>query len=129
MEDYLKNAEKFAKKHNIKLSVIGEPEYKKYFNDDKVKRYVFKLKVSRNKKSYTFSYGQSINNGSEIPEMYDVLSCLTKYDVGSFEDFCSEFGYDPEYRSSKRTYKAVLKEYEAVLSLFEDIIEELSEIK
>ena len=29
-----------------------------------------------------------------VPDEYDVLACLVKYDVGTFEDFCLEFGYD-----------------------------------
>ena len=54
------------------------------------------------------------------PTAYDVLVCLTKYDVGTFEDFCSEFGYDTDSRSAKKTYKAVLKEYGNVCKIWND---------
>lgn len=74
---------------------------------------------------------ESFEESEEIiePTMYDVLTCLTKYDPNTFEDFCSEFGYDTDSRAAERTHKAVVKEYEAVERLFGDIIEELAEIQ
>lgn len=64
------------------------------------------------------------------PTLYDVLACLQKYDVGTFEDFCSEFGYDTDSRSAKKTYKAVVKEYDKMCSLFsESELEILREIQ
>lgn len=54
------------------------------------------------------------------PELYDILTCLTKYEVGTFEDFCSEFGYDEDSRSAEKTYNAVVKEYESMCRLFSD---------
>lgn len=63
------------------------------------------------------------------PTLYDVLSCLQKYDVGSFEDFCSEFGYDEDSRSAEKIYKAVVKEFEAMERLFtNEELEILAEI-
>lgn len=56
----------------------------------------------------------------EEPTMYDVLVCLEKYDVGTFDDFCGEFGYDTDSRSAKKTYKAVVKEWDKMCSLFSD---------
>lgn len=117
-----------AKEFGLTLKIIS-CEYKEYFNDGKL-RYVFKLKLSRGNKSYTFDFGQSINNGSKEPTLYDVLSCLQKYDIGSFEDFCNEFGYnDDNSIDSLKTYKAVVKEYTAITKLFnEDELEVLREI-
>lgn len=130
MSEYTKQAENFAKKYGVKLSVIGQPEYRRYFADDKESRYVFKLRLQRNKKSYTFTFGQSIQAGGEEPTFYDVLACLTKYDPGSFEDFCSEFGYDTDSRKAEKTYKAVCKEFAAVERLFleEEVMNELQKI-
>lgn len=129
MSEYVKQAEKFAQKNGVKLTFIGQPEYKKHFADDKQHRFVFKCRLSRGGKSYTFDFGQSINNGSEDPNIYDVLTCLQKYDIGTFENFCSEFGYDQDSRTAERIYKAVLKEFAGVERLFSDIIEELQEIQ
>ncbi len=64
------------------------------------------------------------------PTAYDVLACLTKYNPGSFENFCSEFGYDTDSRKAEKTYNAVKEEYMNVCSLFNDTeIEALQEIQ
>jgi hypothetical protein len=81
-------------------------------------RYVFKLQLLRGRKSYTFEFGQSIMKGNEEPTLYDVLTCLQKYDVGTFEDFCGMFGYDNDSRTAEKTYKAVVKEFQAMERLF-----------
>lgn len=129
--DYQKQANDFGKKHGVKLTVLDK-DYKQHFDSDKEKRWVFHLNLSRNGKSYTFDFGQSIAAGNKTPIMYDVLACLQKYDVGSFEDFCDEFGYNDlplsAYKATKKTYKAVCKEFEAVKRLFGDVIDELCEI-
>lgn len=127
MSEYTKMANEFAKKHGVKLQIL-EMEYKKHFADDDDCRYVFKCKLSRGKKSYTFDFGQSIAAGGEEPSMYDVLSCLQKYEVGSFEDFCGNFGYDEDSRKAEKIYKAVCKEFEGVSRVFEGIMDELNEI-
>jgi hypothetical protein len=72
------------------------------------------------------------NQKNEIvsPSAYDVLTCLTKYDVGTFENFCSDFGYDTDSRTAERTYKAVLEEWQNVEKLFtSEQLEELQEIQ
>lgn len=82
-------------------------------------------------KDYSF-----LNNGKsdiihypKAPTAYSVLSCLQKYDVGTFENFCSDFGYDTDSRTAETTYKAVLEEYKNVCILFSDSeIEALQEI-
>ena len=126
---YEKAAQLVANNLGIKLKVMSFG-YGKHFATDKECRYIFKMKLSRGKNSYTFNFGQSIANGQEEPTMYDVLSCIQKYDVGSFENFCSEFGYDEDSRTAERTYKAVLKELEAMERLFSseelEVLQEMS---
>lgn len=56
----------------------------------------------------------------EQPTPYDVLACLQKYDVGSFEDFCNDFGYDTDSRNAEKTYKAVCNEYKNLCRIFTD---------
>jgi hypothetical protein len=111
------NANRFASKYGVKLREI-DCEYRPYWDDDKECRYVFKMRLIRNRKSYTFTFGQSLFAGSKTPTMYDVLSCLQKYDCGTFEDFCREYGYDTDSRRAERTYKGCVKEYNAIVRLF-----------
>ena len=64
------------------------------------------------------------------PSEYDVLSCLTKYDPESFEDFCSEFGYDTDSKKADKVYSGVKEEWLNVCRMWSDSeIEELCEIQ
>ena len=122
---YTEAAQFIAKQFNLKLTSKGY-EYKKHFADDKQNRYVFKMQLKRGKKSYTFKFGQSIKDEDKEPDFYSVLSCLQKYEIGTFEQFCSEFGYyqhkdgSEDYMASRKTYNAVLKEFNAMQRLFND---------
>ena len=69
------------------------------------------------------------NPNKKSPNSYDVLACLTKYDPGNFENFCSDFGYDTDSKKAEKTYLAVKDEYLNVTRLFTDSeIEILNEI-
>ena len=70
--------------------------------------------------------------GKPVPKIsaYDLLACLTKYDPGTFENFCSDFGYDTDSRKAESTYHAVQKEYQKVSRFFTDAeLVELQEIQ
>lgn len=125
--EYLIQAENFAKEIGLKMYYIGEPVYKKHFEDDTSERFVFKIKLVRNNKSMTINFGQSIMNGNKKPDIYDVLACLQKYDVGSYNDFIKEFGYERSDVSFK-IYKKVVNEFKNVERLFGDVLDELREI-
>ena len=67
------------------------------------------------------------------PTAYDILSCLTTYDVGDIEDFISEYGFEIKKRGDftriQNIYNAVKKEYEDVHRCFTEAqIEKLQEI-
>lgn len=110
--------------------------YEKHFEDDKKPRHIFKVTLSRNGKRFSFNFGQSIADDAKHPDLYSVLACLTKYDVGTFENFCSDFGYElynenytGKNKSSIKIYKAVCKEFQNVEKLFGDCLDELQEIQ
>jgi hypothetical protein len=125
---YLKEALKITNKMGVTLEILGM-EHKKHFSYDKEKRYVFKCCLKRNDKQYTFDFGQSIAKGMEKPNMYDIMTCLTKNDPESFEDFCDNFGYDTDSRKSEKIYHAVVREYKGMCRLFtEEELEQLQEI-
>ena len=68
------------------------------------------------------------------PTAYDILSCLQKYDVGDFEDFMWEFGYEIKKRGDLKrlqyTYNAVVKEYNDICRCFTpEQIEAMQEIQ
>lgn len=126
--EYDIQAEKFLSDTNT-IFKVKEYGYGYYFPEDKEQRYIFKFTLKNSNGSYTAKFGQSISEGSNEPTAYSVLACLTKYDVGSFEDFCSEFGYDTDSRTAERTYKAVCKEFAGISKLFTtEQLEQLQEI-
>lgn len=110
--------------HNTEISTMTFEEYAKK-----------KLKYNRVE---DMSYGEKVKAKNDlarlkadaVPNEYDVLACLEKYDVGTFEDFYSEFGYDEDSRTAERIYIAVIKEYKDLTRIFtEEQMKELSEIQ
>ena len=87
-----------------------------FFSDDKESRDIYRYTLKNKLHTYRFNFGQSINNSNNNtpPTAYDVLACLTKYEVGMFDDFCADYGYDTDSRTAYKTYKAVLKEWKNV---------------
>lgn len=87
----------------------------------------WKVQLNSDGKSYTFDFFDSIHNGEKspvpTPMAYDVLACLTWYEVGTFENFCNEFGYPKG--QSRSTWKAVVREYENLCRLFNEEQREL----
>lgn len=79
-----------------------------------------------------FDFGTVISDKIHYPKAptaYDVLAGLTKYDVGTLEDFCNEYGYDPDSKTADKIYHAVRKEFANVQRLWTDEeIRELQEI-
>lgn len=116
---YNKGAHFIADELGLKM-VVGASEYKKHFADDKDKRTVFKITLKKDSKQYTFDFGQSIAEGNNEPTLYGVLCCLQKYEVGTFEEFCEDYGYNEDSRKAEKIYKAVVKEYKAMQRLFND---------
>ena len=122
-------AQDFANKHSIKLK-CKHLKFGKHFAGDTDNRHIFKCTLIRLNKQYTFKFGQSIAAGNTPPTMYDVLTCLEKYEVETFEDFCSSYGYDTDSRTAEKIYKAVVKEYKGMLRVCgTDVLEEMQEIQ
>ena len=70
--------------------------------------------------SYTFDFWGSIHDAAmgNRASAYDVLACLEWNLPESFEDFCSEFGYDTDSRKAEATFKAVDKQARALNRIF-----------
>ena len=111
---YNKGAYAIANGIGLKMKILSSTIH---FNDN-VGRYVFKIRLTKDGKQYTFNFGQSVAEGSNEPTLYDVLSCLQKYEVGTFEDFCDNYGYHNDSITALKTYKAVVKEFQAMERLF-----------
>ena len=132
MNNYEKQALDFleATQTNIKTKFL---KYDYHFDGDKDKRDIYRVTISRGNRSFSFNFGQSlINSGSgEIsPDSYDILSCLQKNEIGDFQDFCNEFGYDTDSIKANKIFKAVAKEWDNVQKIWTDAeINQLQEIQ
>ena len=127
MNEYTEQANQFLAATNIKFSAKFH-RYGKHFAEDTTSRAIFTCIFKRNGRQFSLKFGQSIAAGKTPPEAYDVLACLQKYDVGSFEDFCASFGYE-QTKANERIYKAVCKEFEKVSNFWtEEELEQLREI-
>lgn len=58
------------------------------------------------------------DKGRQAPTPYDVIACIQKSEVGTFDDFCSDFGYDSDSRKAEETYHAVVREWRKVQKFF-----------
>ena len=93
------------------------------------KRFIFNCTLTRKRQKFTLDFGQSIAAEDTPPTMYDILTCLTKHNPETFEDFCNEYGYNTDSINAQKTYKAVKREFNGVNRLFNDILEQLQEIQ
>lgn len=137
MRNYRQETKEFLERIGAKVKI----EFIKYGNvpswwNSSTPVNIYRVTVSRNGESYTYRFHDSIHNTANNikPDEYDVLSCVEKYDVGSLEDFCDEFGYDiyDDYgrinRNISKLYHAVVKEVDGINRVFGDVINELAEI-
>lgn len=152
MNEYIKQATEFLQKTyaEMKIEYVGLAVNKEW--KEKEERCLYKITLTSPRGSMDFNFWDSIRNTkirtmpfdlynvqankelaakkkAAVPSVYDVLACLTKCDPGTFEDFCSDYGYDEDSRTAERVYFAVQKEYAQLTRLFTpDQMEELAEI-
>jgi hypothetical protein len=106
----------------------------KHYKDKYVKDRLYTLNGSNLKGGYKVDakryLDECILKNGVFPTAYDILSCLEKYDYDSFEDFCSELGYDTDSRSAERIYNACKEQYLQLCSLYnEEEMEILKDIQ
>ena len=98
----------------------------------------YRVTLKNKKHEYIFDFYDSIKNTEENKkatyDFYSVLACMSHYTPESFDDFCSEFGYEfkseSEYIKAKSTHMACLDEQKNLRKLFnEEQLEKLQEIR
>lgn len=93
------------------------------------KRYKYSFDVLSYSEKLTAKKELKEKKAEATPNSYNVLACMTKYDPGTFEEFCSEYGYNEDSRTAEKIYFAVQKEYTQLARLFTaEQIEDLREI-
>lgn len=146
--EYEITAEEFCTRAKILFSTTFDG-HRKYFPEDKESRDVYICTFLRGTRTLSITFGQSIIHskiGNESikrmeargnykrmkiksPTAYDVLSCIQKTSPGTFEQFCSEHGYDSDSRQAEKTWKLCVEQWFQVEQFFTaKEIEEIQEI-
>ena len=76
-------------------------------------------------------YAKAKRNGwkKQSVTAYDLLTCIQKNDLGTFKDFCADFGYSDDSIKAFDVYRAVQEEYSKTRRFFTAAeIEELQEV-
>lgn len=86
---------------------------------------VYRIEVTRNGKVIKFIFHDSIDNCDKRkkPGWYSILCCIGSnglMDVSSFENFCSEFGYNPDLIKDNALYEKCKEQYTKIHTLFTD---------
>ena len=136
MNEYVKQAQDFLKSCNatMQITYTGIGTNKDW--DDKKLRNTYSVTITTPKGNMKIKFWDNIYNTEHAikPTEYDILACLEKYDVGTIDDFVSEFGFEVhEWADVKRienTYNAVVKEYQDLCRCFTpEQIEAMQEIQ
>lgn len=136
--------EKILREGSLSISAVKLGTFE-YFESDKEKRDVYEIIIKRNGKTINFRYGDSIHNTElheksslfgdtpkeiyrrkqEIKEMqenslYSILACIhvDHYCPDTFEDFCSEFGYDTDSIKAEKTFRNCREQSKKLQSIF-----------
>lgn len=145
MTDYNKQARDFLKDCNAKMEIMYLGKNVNENWDEKRERdnYLVNIVTPKGNMQVKFldSFYNTIYNINRTasgrsrrkPSAYDVLSCLTTYDVGDIKDFITEFGYEikkqGDFTRIQNIYNAVKKEYEDIHRCFtKEQIKKLQEI-
>ena len=124
MREYVKQAKEFLANCNatMKITFLGA-EINKDWNDNEY-RNAYRVTITTPLGKMQVKFWDSIYNmqHSKQPTEYDILACLQKYDVGTIDDFVSEYGYEvncwADVKRIERIYKAVVNEYNKVKRCF-----------
>lgn len=104
------------------------------WGDDHREHNHYDVMVERGGKQYGYEFHDSVyaTKCCIFPSAYDVLACTEKYDVGTIDDFVSDFGYEvhrwSDVRKIERIYAAVKDEAANMQRLFGDVMDEFAEV-
>lgn len=141
---YETEARDFMTRNNIEMSItFKDREVNRIWNEIvKRNRYSVYIQNTDTDEAMRVIFWDSIYDTEHnvTPTCYDILACLTKYDPGEYEEFCSEFGYETEIENqfgrftrnetAYKIWRACCDEWEKVKRVFGEgeILEELREI-
>lgn len=141
---YTTEAREFLKRNGIEMRIVFKDQKPNRDWDETAlrNRYAVYIRNTNSGEGMRVVFWDSVYNTQNniTPTEYDILACLMKYDPGDYEEFCSEFGYEPKtenefgrYARNAKAYhiwRACCDEWEKVRRVFGEgeTLEELQEI-
>lgn len=145
MTEYDKQAEEFLKRNKLQMTITQVPYTAPVWEDDKNlgRRNKYSVEIHRPlkleynplwKQRIRFAFWGSNHDAikGKHPSSYDVLACISGdvYCPDTFEEFCSEYGYDGDSRKAEKTFRCANAFAKKLRSFFsEEEITELQEIQ
>ena len=136
MNKYVKQAKDFLESCNATLTITYLGKEANASWDETSLRNTYRATIKTPKGSMWVKFWDSIAHvkSGEHPNEYDILACLQKYDVGTIDDFVSEYGYEvnewSDVKKIQKIYRSVVNEYKKVKRCFTDEqIEAMCEIQ
>lgn len=136
MSEYVKQAKDFLASCNatMKITLLGKAVNENWGDNKPRNHYRVTIKTSRGRMWVEFWDSIHSTRNNITPTEYDILACLQKYDVGTIDDFVSDFGYEvhewADVKRIQKIYKAVVSEYKKIRRCFtEEQIEAMQEIQ
>lgn len=145
MNEYVKQAKDFLQDCNATMTMmyLGKEANENW--KETRERDTYMVNIRTPKGNMQFKFWDSVRNTRtnqkrklyrlpiKEPTEYDILACLQKYEVGTMEDFFSDFGYEikcaKDITNFINTYNAVVKEYQDICCCFTpEQIEKMREI-
>lgn len=146
MNEYVKQAKDFLQDCNATMTMmyLGKEANENW--KETRERDTYMVNIRTPKGNMQFKFWDSVRNTRtnqkrklyrlpiKEPTEYDILACLQKYEVGTMEDFFSDFGYEikcaKDITNFINTYNAVVKEYQDICCCFTpEQIEKMREIQ
>jgi hypothetical protein len=114
-----KSLAEFIRQNKISLSAVYT-DANALMNDTRMDHWKCVFRSGKRRMTVTFSKGPG-HNGAE-PTAEEVLDCLASDASGvqnarSFDDWCSEYGYDTDSRKAEKIYKACVRQSAELLNL------------
>lgn len=116
----------FIKKHNVRVSctrVRENPSNPEWKDADH-----WKCQLRMRRKSWTIYFSQGCGHNGVEPSVESILNCVqsdtSTIQDRSFEEWCSDLGYDTDSRKAERTYKACEKQAHRAEGFFAPDFEE-----
>lgn len=129
MTDYERIAKDFCKKHGAKVAFRWIANEENPLWNDSQRRPHYKATIKTERGQMTVDFWDSVYNMThgETPTEYDIFTCLEKYEVYDFCEWCGEYGYDTDSRRAYRLWCLCRRQWVSVQRVFTD--EQIAELR